>query len=213
MKTNCVAKISGASLRQLQWWDEQGYIVPAIDGHERIYTCLQCTQASIMFDLRKRGIPLRYALRIVRAYAKNDDANWVACGMARNSKVHFASELQFLAGILPKIRGPVYVHKIRHCTEEPPPLPRLQRRVRTLVPRTNRPAHQSHAPSIRNRISAIPDVAGAEMAAAAAELSVRSHELYAKEEELPSRDREAYMVARAEVIRNRLAGLPVGARW
>ena len=32
-----VARISGVSLRQLQWWDEQSVVSPRHDGHKRVY--------------------------------------------------------------------------------------------------------------------------------------------------------------------------------
>jgi len=32
-----VARISGVSLRQLQWWDEQHVVSPRHDGHKRVY--------------------------------------------------------------------------------------------------------------------------------------------------------------------------------
>ena len=32
-----VSEISGVSLRQLQWWDEQNVVSPKQDGHRRVY--------------------------------------------------------------------------------------------------------------------------------------------------------------------------------
>lgn len=40
MSTNDISQRTGASLRQLQWWDEQGWCQPQHVGHRRIYTPL-----------------------------------------------------------------------------------------------------------------------------------------------------------------------------
>ena len=32
-----VSRLTGVSLRQLQWWDEQGVVSPVQRGHRRLY--------------------------------------------------------------------------------------------------------------------------------------------------------------------------------
>ncbi len=170
MKTMAVSKISGATERQLQWWDEKGYIRPVIVGHERSYTIEQCTLANAMADMRARHIPLGRAVQIVKALAKRPDAGWLACGAGRGQKIYFAQELAGLAGILARIEGPLYIQQVRRCISEPEPLPQLQRgRVRRMTPR---PAWLSNAPS-RRRMSDTPDPVESRMAARAADVRDR----------------------------------------
>jgi DNA-binding transcriptional MerR regulator len=53
-----VAKFALVSLRQLQWWDEQGVVRPHHEGHKRFYDAADVTRALIVAALRKRGLAL-----------------------------------------------------------------------------------------------------------------------------------------------------------
>jgi hypothetical protein len=50
---------SGLTLRQLQWWDEQGILKPVQQLHRRLYTREQVELAVRMAKLRKAGIKLK----------------------------------------------------------------------------------------------------------------------------------------------------------
>lgn len=50
--TNQVHKLTGASLRQLQWWDEQGIVPVKISGRYREYTELQLRKCHVLAQLR-----------------------------------------------------------------------------------------------------------------------------------------------------------------
>jgi len=41
-----VARLSGVSLRQLQWWDEQKVVSPRHDGHKRIYDMAEVVEVA-----------------------------------------------------------------------------------------------------------------------------------------------------------------------
>jgi DNA-binding transcriptional MerR regulator len=56
MTTKEVAKRTGATLRQLQWWDERGYVSPKIVGHSREYTDAQVAIIKRAAILRQAGI-------------------------------------------------------------------------------------------------------------------------------------------------------------
>jgi DNA-binding transcriptional MerR regulator len=65
-----VVQLTTISLRQLQWWDEQGIVVPARDGHKRIYTLDDLAEVAILCDLRERGFSLQKIRRVVRFLKK-----------------------------------------------------------------------------------------------------------------------------------------------
>lgn len=54
-----VAELTGVSLRQLQWWDEQGLVSPQQSGHRRLYTSLEVLQVSLIMSLRTKGMSLQ----------------------------------------------------------------------------------------------------------------------------------------------------------
>ncbi len=56
MRLAHVAAITGATPRQLQWWDERKFIRPKRDGHNRNYSNLQVIEVAVTVILRKKGI-------------------------------------------------------------------------------------------------------------------------------------------------------------
>jgi len=54
-----VSERIGLTLRQLQWWDEQGIVVPAREGHRRLYSPKDLAELAILCDLRNRGFSLQ----------------------------------------------------------------------------------------------------------------------------------------------------------
>ncbi len=54
-----VAKLTGVSLRQLQWWDEQKVVSPIQRSHRRLYSRFQVIQVSLIVNLRRKGISLQ----------------------------------------------------------------------------------------------------------------------------------------------------------
>ena len=61
-----VAEITGISLRQLQWWDERGIVVPAREGHKRLYSLDDLAEVAVICELRKRGFSLQKIRRVIR---------------------------------------------------------------------------------------------------------------------------------------------------
>lgn len=64
--TKEVSKITGASLRQLQWWDERKVIKPRLEGHDRRYTPAQLIQSAVIVALRRKGLSLQKIRRALR---------------------------------------------------------------------------------------------------------------------------------------------------
>jgi len=61
-----VVHLTGISLRQLQWWDERGIVVPARDGHMRVYSLDDLAEIAVISELRARGFSLQKVRRVVR---------------------------------------------------------------------------------------------------------------------------------------------------
>lgn len=60
-----VFTLTGVSLRQLQWWDEQGVVSPLQVGHRRLYNTLEILQVSLIMGLRRKGISLQKIRRLL----------------------------------------------------------------------------------------------------------------------------------------------------
>ncbi len=54
-----VVALTGISPRQLQWWDEQGIVVPSREGHRRLYSLDDLAEMAVLSDLRQRGFSLQ----------------------------------------------------------------------------------------------------------------------------------------------------------
>jgi DNA-binding transcriptional MerR regulator len=61
-----VAALTGISPRQLQWWDENRIVVPARDGHRRVYSRDDVAEVAVICDLRRRGFSLQKIRRVIR---------------------------------------------------------------------------------------------------------------------------------------------------
>ncbi len=60
-----VAQLTGISLRQLQWWDEQNIVAASRRGHRRVYSLDDLAEIAIICDLRRRGFSLQKIRRVV----------------------------------------------------------------------------------------------------------------------------------------------------
>ena len=69
--SNDVSKMTGVSLRQLQWWDEQGVVSPIQRGHRRMYQLHEVIEVSLITELRDKGISLQ-KIRKVLGFLKNE---------------------------------------------------------------------------------------------------------------------------------------------
>jgi len=61
-----VSRLSGVSLRQLQWWDEQRVVSPRHEGHKRIYLTDEVVEVSVIAELRRKGFSLQKIRRVLR---------------------------------------------------------------------------------------------------------------------------------------------------
>jgi DNA-binding transcriptional MerR regulator len=65
-----VVALTMISPRQLQWWDEQGIVVPARDGHKRQYSLDDLAEVAILCELRERGFSLQKIRSVIRFLQK-----------------------------------------------------------------------------------------------------------------------------------------------
>ena len=61
-----VVELTGITARQLQWWDEQGIVVPAREGHCRLYSHADLAEVAVVCQLRKKGFSLQRVRRVMR---------------------------------------------------------------------------------------------------------------------------------------------------
>ena len=64
--SRAVVELTGITPRQLQWWDERRIVVPARDGHQRVYSLDDLTEVAIICEMRDRGFSLQKIRRVIR---------------------------------------------------------------------------------------------------------------------------------------------------
>lgn len=78
MNTAAVAKLCGVSLRQLQWWDEQGLVVPgrvqrsAGSGSARVYSADDVRRVRVVGTLLRKGFTLRQVRVVLKQALKHN---------------------------------------------------------------------------------------------------------------------------------------------
>lgn len=61
-----VMALTGVSARQLQWWDEQGLIVPARAGHRRLYSLEELMEVAVIRQLLDKHFSLQRVRKVIR---------------------------------------------------------------------------------------------------------------------------------------------------
>lgn len=86
-----VARISGVSLRQLQWWDERNVVSPRQDGHRRVYLPNEVVEVSVIAELRRKGFSLQKIRRVLRFLQKEMDRR-LSDAVGSDSEVHLLTD-------------------------------------------------------------------------------------------------------------------------
>lgn len=68
--TSDVLRLTGATARQLQWWDEKRVVVPEREGRNRIYSTADLVEILVIEELRRRHISLQQVRRVLRFLRK-----------------------------------------------------------------------------------------------------------------------------------------------
>src|SRR5256885_16111576 len=65
-----IIRLTGITARQLQWWDERRIVVPARQGHRRVYSFEDLTEIAVICELRRKGFSLKGVRKVVRFLQK-----------------------------------------------------------------------------------------------------------------------------------------------
>jgi DNA-binding transcriptional MerR regulator len=65
-----IIRLTGITARQLQWWDERGIVVPARQGHRRVYSFEDLTEVAVICELRRKGFSLQRMRKVIRFLQK-----------------------------------------------------------------------------------------------------------------------------------------------
>lgn len=90
LTSNEVAKRTGATLRQLQWWDEQKLIMVRHQGHQRVYTPEDARKVAAVVQLRRHGFSLQRCRRFWKLFADPEAVQPIldACELLRKHKIY-----------------------------------------------------------------------------------------------------------------------------
>ena len=58
--------LTGITPRQLQWWDERCIVVPAREGHRRLYSMEDLAEVAVICELRRKGFSLQRVRKVMR---------------------------------------------------------------------------------------------------------------------------------------------------
>src|SRR5207244_6603816 len=61
-----VIALTGITARQLQWWDERRIVVPARQGHQRLYSMEDLAEVAVICELRRRGFSPQRVRKVMR---------------------------------------------------------------------------------------------------------------------------------------------------
>ncbi|MDQ6700086.1 MAG: MerR family transcriptional regulator [Acidobacteriota bacterium] len=86
-----VARISGVSLRQLQWWDERNVVSPRQAGHRRVYLPQEVVEVSVIAELRRKGFSLQKIRRVLR-FLQKEMGKRLSDAVASESEVHLLTD-------------------------------------------------------------------------------------------------------------------------
>lgn len=86
-----VVALTGITPRQLQWWDERGIVVPAREGHRRLYSLDDLAEVAVICELRARGFSLQRVRKVVR-FLQREFGKRLAETVTRSSDYHLLTD-------------------------------------------------------------------------------------------------------------------------
>ena len=86
-----VVRLTGITARQLQWWDERGIVVPAHQGHRRIYSFEDLTEIAVICELRRKGFSLQ-RMRSVVKFLQREFGQRLAKTVSEGSNCHLLTD-------------------------------------------------------------------------------------------------------------------------
>ena len=85
------SRLSGVSLRQLQWWDEQLGVSPRHTGHKRVYLTEEVVEVAVIAELRRKGFSLQKIRRVLR-FLQKEMGKRVDQIMSADSEMHLLTD-------------------------------------------------------------------------------------------------------------------------
>ena len=86
-----VSRISGVSLRQLQWWDERKVVSPRHEGHKRVYGREDVVEISVIAELRRKGFSLQKIRRVLR-FLQREMSKRLTGVLSAESELHLVTD-------------------------------------------------------------------------------------------------------------------------
>ena len=86
-----IIRLTGITARQLQWWDERGIVVPARQGHRRIYSFEDLTEVAVICELRSKGFSLQRMRKVVR-FLQKEFSKRLAETVSGSSRYHLLTD-------------------------------------------------------------------------------------------------------------------------
>jgi len=86
-----VSEITGVSLRQLQWWDEQGVVSPVQQGHKRMYQFHEVMEVGLITELRHKGVSLQRIRKVLR-FLQRELGKGLSDALTNGGEVHLLTD-------------------------------------------------------------------------------------------------------------------------
>jgi DNA-binding transcriptional MerR regulator len=143
--------LTGITLRQLQWWDERGIVVPARQGHRRLYSTEDMAEVAVICELRRRGFSLQRVRKVMR-FLQREFSKRLAETATGSSDYHLLTDghtlyletsARQIVDILKNSRQPM----LAICLSD------TVRRVRAVIRNSEKKASASAPPAARRKTS------------------------------------------------------------
>jgi len=86
-----VVRLTGITARQLQWWDERGIVVPARQGHRRLYSMEDLVEVAVICGLRQRSFSLQRVRKVI-TFLQKDFSKRLAETVGGSSDYHLLTD-------------------------------------------------------------------------------------------------------------------------
>ena len=89
--SNEIVALTGITPRQLQWWDERGIVVPAREGHRRVYSFDDLAEVAVLCELRRKGFSLQGVRKVMR-YLQRELGRRLVETVSSSSEYHLLTD-------------------------------------------------------------------------------------------------------------------------
>jgi DNA-binding transcriptional MerR regulator len=86
-----VISLTSITPRQLQWWDERGIVVPAREGHRRLYSMEDLAEVAVICELRRKGFSLQRVRKVMR-FLQREFSKRLAETVSGTSEYHLLTD-------------------------------------------------------------------------------------------------------------------------